>query len=162
MSENLIAPIFALLGIIIGSIIPSTMKFMENKVEYSRINKEKHEMITRRIMADFIPKIDSVLFLARNYIKIKTNGKATPNLTDIVSNKIDDIEVYYQSEIKDYYPLEMHSKITEIISEMSKISFDILFDSIEDSSSNEEISKKIDECEGLIKHLVKHIEKNYI
>lgn len=162
MSEVWIAPIFAILGTILGVSIPSIAKLLENKAMHSKENKEKHEIIIRKILTEYVPKLNYSLYLAKNYIKNKESSSATVDSPDYISDKIQAVQDFYFAEIKSSYPLEMHSNMTDLNSVLTWLCIDIGLDSIEDDTSNARIKGNIEKCERLIEDLTKHIDKNYI
>ena len=162
MNEIWIAPIFAILGTALGVSIPSIAKYLENKSSHSKEKKEKYELITRKIITEFVPKLKHSLFLANNYLKNKEHGLVAINSSEIASDKINEVQVFYLIEIKPHYPLEMHSKIAAIIDEINGLSMDINFDNSDDNSTNPNIYKTVDRCTLLIQDMIKHIEKKYI
>ncbi len=152
---------FTILGIVLGASIPTAAKYLEHKSTYKKEEKVKYEMITRKLLTEFLPMIDSCLFRVGVYINRKEDGVVTRDMPGAVSKKFDELERYYEKEIKNYYPLEMHAKISEVVSEISRLSFDIMFDN-PDNSTNADISRSVEKCESLAKDISKHIEKKYI
>lgn len=162
MSESLITPIFTIIGIVVGSVIPSLMKFLENKVEYSRENKQKHEEITRKMLADFIPKLRHASWVAKKYLKDKGDGLVVHSSPMKVSERFDAAQEYYDDNIKDFYPLEMHSKITELMAVCGRLNLLVGLDEHDTDQYNSQITGGAEKFDRLIDNLAEHIEKNYI
>lgn len=70
------------------------MKFMESKLAYSRENKEKHEAIIRKMLTDYIPKLDHALFLASNYLSNKTAGITTHSSPIATSERMSSVDKF--------------------------------------------------------------------
>lgn len=111
--ELWIAPIFALIGTVIGGFIPAITTIMTNKATTKQAKIETHEAFIRKIMIEFVRPSWVVYNATDNTFAFK----------DFAKVKIKSVKNFYEMEIIKSSPLELLELSLDITNIIERLDF---------------------------------------
>lgn len=111
--ELWVAPIFALIGTLVGGLIPAVTTFKSNKASTKEARIDKHERFIRKLMIEFVRPTWIAYNASDNTFVYK----------DLVKKQVKSVNSFYEEEIVNNSPLELLDLITNITNAMERIDF---------------------------------------